>query len=716
MFTFGPFRLDTAQRQLFRDGTPVALPAKALDTLALLVRERGRLVEKDEILSGVWPDAFVSEDSLTHVISLLRRTLGDDSSNPVYIATIPRRGYRFLAGVSEATAAPAPVVNPPSGAATAPRSSSAAAHWSSSAAAWLTLLKPVRWAIAMVAVLAVVASTWSGTRPEEPAPEPIRFTQTAPTGSALSSGGVLSPDGRHLAFVAQNTQTGRTFLWIRSLESPTPRMLGSTDGAYRPFWSPDSRTLGFFADGKLKRVGINGVAPQTLAAVGYRPSGGSWSSRGVIVYADRLSQLFSVPDNGGVPVPVTALDRSLGEYGHHAPWFLPDGDHFLFATSNTNPEKSAVYVGSLSSPERTRVLDGGAMNPVYAAPGYLLYLRDNVLMAQAFDVDALRTTGVAARVPTRDPASQEDSDIRVGAVSASTNGRLTFGGELPTNRLTWFARDGRELGPINAPADMHNPVVSPDGRALVADGSPQGGVWLIDLERGAPTRLAPDGILGAWSHDGASVGYTSRREAAASSIFTRPANGTDAETLLIRSNEMNISGNWSSDGRYFTYVGSNPSSRLDLWVLDASSKGVPRPFLKSPANEMQPRVSPDGRWLAYASDESGTWEVYVQSFPEAGQKQTLSVGGGAQPEWRRDGRELFYLSRDGTLMVVDVSTGAIFEAGRPQPLFPLPIAGDVIGYRNQYAVAPDGQRFVVDAAGPRDPIQIVVNWHGLITQ
>jgi Tol biopolymer transport system component len=258
---------------------------------------------------------------------------------------------------------------------------------------------------------------------------------------------------------------------------------------------------------------------------------------------------------------------------------------------------------------------------------------------------------------------------------------------------------------------LHNPVLSPDSRSLLADGA--GGLWLLDLERGAPTRLVENANLASWSPDGDRITFTTHHEAKAA-IYTRPVLGPDQESLLVGGDEMKISGNWSPNTGEFVFASSNPESRLDLWALTPGSNSAPRVFLKTPANELQPRVSPDGHWIAYTSDESGAWEVYVQSFPTAGRKRVISVGGGGQPEWRRDGRELFYLSPDGTLMAVSVTTTAPFDVSRPTPLFHAAISQDLISLRNQYAAAPDGSRFIIETPQPPDPINVVVNWTALI--
>ena len=707
IYAFGPFRLDLQQHLLFRDEQPLAVTAKAFEVLAWLVRHHDRVVEKEELLAAVWPDAFVSEDSLTQAISMLRKAMGEDSTQPSYIATVPRRGYRFVATVTESSAPsavvpedpPAPEAVPAPEPDSTPAAGAAGRRWS------------LLWFAAAAAVVAIVAL--AGTAPVTPRGTPlgapIRFVQAMPAGVTLVSAGMLSPDGQYLTFAGQNDETGTVQLWLRPLDQPASRAIPGTEGALKPFWSPDSRSIGFFAEGRLKRVGVNGTPPQTLASVGYRPAGGSWSSQGVILYADRVSRLYSVPDNGGTPAAATELDGAMQEFGHNSPHFLPDGRHFLFATSGSDPELSATYIGTLGTNERVRLLDGRVRQAIYAAPGHLMYLRDNVLFAQRFDADALRLTGAPMVVPVA-AATPEDEAPRVGQISASANGLLAFGGSKPQNRLVWFSRDGRELETLAAPPNLHNPVLSPDGRSLIAEDA--GVVWLLDLDRGAPTRLL-NGGLPAWSADGQRVVFSDRRDGVAG-IYQRSVVGRDDDALLVKSAETKIAGNWTPDGKQFVFASSNPQTRLDLWTVALESDEGPRPFLRSPGNELHPQISPDGRWLAYTSDESGQWEVYLQSFPAPGLKRTISVGGGAQPQWRRDGRELYYLSPRGILMSVDVRSGAAIDVGRPKPLFRLPIEGDIIGYRNQYAVAADGARFVVDAGPQRDPLNVVVTWNALV--
>jgi hypothetical protein len=402
------------------------------------------------------------------------------------------------------------------------------------------------------------------------------------------------------------------------------------------------------------------------------------------------------------------------EVAHQDPYFLPDGRQFLYFVLGPTPQASGTYLGSLDSPDRVRLLDASSTAVSFAEPGYLLYVRDGNVMAHRFDRARRRLEG--APQPIASTRTETMVEIRAGVISASTNGILTFGGDTGMPQLTWILRDGRKAGTIHSASPLHNPVISPDGRYVAADGSGSNmSIWVVDLERGTPTRLG-EGVLPIWGPRGSDIVFTSRRVGGSSDLVHRSILGSSSdESLLLRTPEMKIGGNWTGDSRYIVYTGSNPETKLDLWALSVADRR-PIPFLQTSFNEMHGQVSPDGHWLAYASDESGTWEVYVQTFPEPGGKRTISVGGGAEPQWRRDGRELYYLAPDGTLMAVAVSTSDdVFNAGRPAPLFQARIPADILAFRNHYAPTHDGQRFLVDAADDNEPINVVVNWTALLS-
>jgi DNA-binding winged helix-turn-helix (wHTH) protein/Tol biopolymer transport system component len=710
---FGSFRLDFTKRRLWRDGHIVPLTPRVFDTLAVLVLHRDQVVEKDELMKLVWPDSFVAEDNLTHNISVLRKALGDLSDPPEFILTIARRGYRFIASVTELPADNDVTWAAPNNGDALESNGRLQAHVTDGSMPVAKSLRGRRMGISAAASLlglAILVRAVLLVPAARPAVGPIRFVLNAPEGTTIVTGAVLSPDARHLVFVAADASE-KASLWVRDLASAESRVLPGTEGATRPFWSPEGQLIGFFADGKLKKVGLAGDPPQTIASVGPTPAGGSWSSSGLILFAERLSALYSVRAEGGMVTPATRLDPSTQEERHRWPQFLPDGRHFLYFVISANPDHGGTYVGSIGSSERARLLDASSSPAIYAPADCLLYVRDRVLLAQPFDVTHLRLTGAPVAIVGNVSAPQMGN----GAVlSAAAGGLLTFGGNGHAEHLVWFSRSGQSLGAIDTPTVLRNPMLSPDqtqllGQSVEAD---RPSVWLVDLERGAATRVAADGNVPLWSPDGAHIAFTSGRTTGVDDIFVRSTAGPNEDELLLRSVDTKHVHSWSPDGRYIVYVSTNPRHNVDLWLLPMFGDRHPIPFLQTPFNEKQGQVSPDGRWMAYASDESGAWEVYVQSFPVPGGKRTISVGGGTEPQWRRDGRELFYLAADHTLMAVDVRPGETWQAGRPIPLFrtSLPRTAEP---RNHYAVSADGQRFVIDSVTEGDnqeAMTVLVNW------
>ena len=709
-YEFGPFRIKVEVCQLSRSGEVVPLTPKAFDTLLALVRRRDHVVDKDELMKIVWPDSFVSEDSLTQSISVLRRALGDVSNQPEFIVTIPRRGYRFIAPVIEIPQAESIDVD---AAQSDPRMLTDVQHQPAQASA-----SPRKWigistVALLLAVLAMVARALFFA-PPPPGAGPMRFAVNAPQGTKIVSGGVLSPDGHYLAFVAEH-ESDNPRIWVRGLDSTDSHALPGTEGAFRPFWSPDSRLIGFFANGKLRKVDLSGDLPQTIANVAPTPAGGSWSTNGTILFADRLSALYSVSASGGAVRPATHLEPSAQERRHRWPQFLADGQHFLYFVVSENPDREGTYVGSIGSAERVRVLDGSSP-AVYAPPGYLMYVRDRALLAQPFDASRLRLTGSPATIAGNVSAPQMTNG---SVISAARSGLVAFGGPASKEHLVWFNRAGQQLGIIDAPGSFGNPRLSPDQKQILAqslDGT-RSGVWLVDLEGGARTEIAPNGSVPLWSPDGARIAFTSGKIAGIDDIFVQSARGGGREELLLQTPATKHVHDWSPDGRYIVYVDTNPLTKIDLWLLPMFGDRKPIPFLRTPANEEQGQVSPDGHWIAYASDESGAWEVYVQPFPApGGARHTVSVSGGAEPQWRRDGRELFYLAADRTLMDVEVTPGETWHAGRPKALFRTSVPGGAAP-RNHYAVTADGQRFLIDSIyehGADEPITVLVNWTALV--
>jgi Tol biopolymer transport system component len=592
------------------------------------------------------------------------------------------------------------------------------------------------WLIAVAAVLALGLAALAAIHFTERPPEPsaIRFQIPAPEKTSFGLGMAISPDGKRLAFTA--AVEGRPMLFVRPLDSLPAQALPGTDGGQYPFWSPDSRSIGFLTTGKLKKVEASGGPPQTLCDVPNTGVGASWGLDGVIIFGTNPSGLFRVPQAGGAAAPLTELDSTRGESFHGRPWFLPDGRHFLFYVQNSALEKSGIFLGSLDSKDRTRLvgaLQGGVYSPPTTASekGHLLFLRDNTLMALPLDAKSFGPAGEAFPV-----AQEVGSNISFPFLSASATGALVYrsgqaGGET---QLAWFDREGKLMGPVGPVGAYGDLALSPDGkRAAVSKRDQQSSnwdLWLMDVVHQVPTRFTFDPALEyypAWSPDGGRIVFSSSRDGMFN-LYGKGSGGTGAEEVVLKSNLNKRSYDWSSDGRYLLFSVLDPKTKLDLWLLpDPAGSGgdrKPRPFLTTPYNETQGQFSPVQtgalRWIAYVSDESGRPEVYVQPFSEmesasAGKFQ-ISSEGGSQPRWRRDGKEIYYIALDGKLMAVDVKMTPQFEHSIPKPLFRARIFGSGAlagGAYFRYAAAADGKRFLIDSVAEETvqaPITVVLNW------
>ena len=541
----------------------------------------------------------------------------------------------------------------------------------------------------------------------------LRFTIPPPAGSSFQGMPALSPDGSRLAFVA-TTSDGRDLLWMRALDSLEARALEGTEGATFPFWSPDGRHVAFFAQGKLKRIDASGGSLQILCDVA-DPRGGSWGSAGVIVFsANTGGEIERVAESGGRPTRLPHLAARPGMSTSRWPSFLPDGTHFLYFAPGGDPRTSGIHVASLDSKETTRLAsaDGGA---IYAAPGYVLYRSGDRLMGQRFDAARRLLTGEA--FPVIEQIWWDGAATTATAVSTSDTGLLACQtGGATASRLLLYDRSGRELQAIGPAGPYWEPTLSPDARWLaVARMEPEGlgaGIWVIDVERGSFIRVSSRAVIAStplWSSDGRRIVFSNYPSG---EVYVRDAQGAGEERLLFKWPSFAPLDDWSSDGRLlFLEVLDWPKFHFDVWVRDLES-GRSRPVLQAAFNQMGARLSPDGRWLAYQSEESGTPEIFVRSFPEARERRQVSTGGGTQPRWRADRKELFYVSPDRKIMAVDLRTEPLLEAGAPHALFQTQIL-PTIEARNHYDVTADGQRFVVNSRRPEDavlPITVVVNW------
>jgi serine/threonine protein kinase len=571
----------------------------------------------------------------------------------------------------------------------------------------------VLWTLAAVSTLAAMSLALAMMNRPTKQEETTRFTIDAPPSPNLSINVAVSPDGRRLAFVG-NTGIGRTGLWIRPLNRIAAQAVSGTEGAYLPFWSPDSRSLGFFADGKLKRIDVSGGPPRTLSdvSVGY---GGTWNRQGVILFAPQIGgAIYRVSDSGGVPTPVTTPDSSRGETGHTFPSFLPDGRHFLYLAGASPVTQRSVHVGTVDSKETRHLLTGNSP-AIYVSPGYLLFVREGALIGQAFDAKRLTFTGepvpVAERVGTY-------SATGAAFFSASDAGVLAYQGGAPVDsQLVWFDRTGKRIGTLGDRGDYSSPVLSPDGtRVAVARRDPQTqtrDIWMLDLKRGTSSRLTfdpADDLNPVWSSGGRQIFFTSERKGFRD-IYQKVVSGADAEAVVFESKATKSLDDVSADGHYILYDTGPSGGTTGLWVWHPARDGKPFPFLQTTFSARQGQLSPDGRWIAYSANESGSYDVYVQTFPERRGKWQISTTGGAEPTWRRDGNELFYIA-DNKIMAVEVKGSSDqFEPGIPKALFEISRADTVA--RNRYTVTADGQRFLVNTPaenGTPSAITVVVNW------
>jgi serine/threonine protein kinase/Tol biopolymer transport system component len=579
------------------------------------------------------------------------------------------------------------------------------------------------WSVAAMALLVALVSAGRAFLDHgapRPGGTPGRFSILLPDKSSLRAA-VVSPDGTRLALVARDA-SGRNLLWIRRLDGLDLQPLSGTDNPSFPFWSPDGANLGFFADGKLKRIAASGGPPQTLADAPLG-RGGSWSADGTIVFAPHADgPLCRVPASGGERIPLTRLDAARGETTHRWPFFLPDGKRFLFLVTtfagSAQDARMGVYLGSLQHGEE-RFLFRCNSNMVYTASGSILFVREGNLFAQRVLKDSLQPSGDPVPLAER---IQFFPLTFNGLFSASASGTLIYQDQAASTlgRLVWFDRAGRALGSVGVPGDQADPRLSPDGRRIALGiTDPRSGnldIWAYDVSGGLPARLTTSpAIDGApvWAPDGRRLAYGSMERGHAE-LFAIASRGGAEHPFQDIPNHSNYPTDWSPDGRQILYRASDQSTNLELWLMPTGSEGGPAPFIKASYGVTSGRFSPDGRYVAYASNESGRWEIDVASFPGAGGHWKVSTEGGSEPVWRGDGRELFYLAADGRLMAVPVGLAPTFDAGQPQPLFVVrrrePVASiDFVSYD----ATRDGQRFLVNTdAGEQvaSPLTVVLDW------
>ena len=576
------------------------------------------------------------------------------------------------------------------------------------------------WALAgLTTILAALFATAYLRRAPRPLPA-VRSTLALPEQLILGELAV-SPDGTRLAFTA-SPSGGQPSLFIRPLDGSSAQRLAGADNASFPFWSPDSRFVAFFSDGKLRRVDPSGGAVLAICDAP-RGAGGTWNRDGTIVFApEPTAGLSRVSAAGGAVVPLTKLDASRHETAHRYPSFFPDGRHFLYLAANlTAPPgdpANSIRVGSLDGKTDKAVVHFASA--AHYASGRLLYVKDGTLLAQEFDPSKLEAKGEPTPIAQKlgqygwqffFPFSVSETGLVVAAP--------VF---LSPTRLLWFDRSGKEIGQVGEQGLIGNPRLSPDGRRIAVQANNPGRdsseIYLYDASTGARTKFifsqTFDGVP-VWSPDGSRIAFASDRKArgARDDLWVKRVDG-GKEEILADSDDDRFPEDWSPDGRYvsFNAIPAQGRRNTELWVLDVAARKV-FPFETEGSEQGASRFSPDGRWLAYGSDESDRYEVYVRAFPGPGGKWQVSSNGGGFPTWRRDGKELFYLTLDNKIAAVPISGGSTLQAGKPAVLFPVHPSG----FRTVYDVSADGRRFLVNSL-PADqgspPLEVVVNWTALL--
>jgi len=574
------------------------------------------------------------------------------------------------------------------------------------------------WAVAALGIVAamVLGIVWLSTRrgPEERRMVKSYVKPAAGASflfSGMTSGFALSPDGTKLAYIAQGGE-GRPMLWVRGMDSLSAQALTGTQDANFPFWSADGKMIGFFAEAKLKKVDAGG-GPVMVIADAPMARGGSWSRDGVIVFAPNVyGALLKVPASGGATTPVTQVDPEHGDNTNRWPVFLPDGKHFLYLSGTPfGPKENPsnwIRVGNIDGKESKELIH--SHGSAGYSPGRILFLKQNTLMAQPFDEKRLEATGEA--IPVADPVQEEDSILR-STFSVSANGLLAYAeGTTGFGReLVWFDRGGKRIGDLPGAEAYRTPRISPDGRHVTYTRSGNGyDIWSYDVARGVKTQLTFGFTVGqanldaVWSPDGKKIVYTSVRNGKYG-FYAKAADGSGNEEMMLEGGDAveNLS-DWSQDGKYLAIQ----KQQQKIYILKASEHKAEL-FQESPFPQAAPTFSPDGKWLAYCSTESGEQKVYVVPFPGPGGKTQVSPGGGCIPRWRKDGKELFYLSTDNKIMAADVkANGGNFEVGGVKPLFET----RVYRYNGGYDVTGDGQKFIVayEAGQPNAVITLVENW------
>jgi Tol biopolymer transport system component len=586
----------------------------------------------------------------------------------------------------------------------------------------------IAWSLAALALIASAAAIAGWVQVSKKPQMALRASIVPPKGVAafiaLDDAGSLtvSPDGRWITFPGAG-EGGRTVIWLRAIDGGEARALPATETASWPFWSPDSRFIAFFAEGKLKKMDIAGGPAIDICEVAINPRSGSWNEDDVLIFSpSSVSGIHRVSASGGKSVAITSLDATAGETTHRWATFLPDGKHFLYMvgahSTSIQSDRNAIFVGSLDGKVKKRLFH--ARSNVAFAAGQLLYVRDNALMVQRFDSGGLEAVGEAVPIAT---GVHYQPPFFYGTFSVSREGTLVYGDGIGDFKgtLAWADRSGAPAGAVvSEPDRIFEVAIAPDARKIalnVLDGATgRGDVWIHDLQRQVRTRLtfSPTGVFGPiWSPDSTQLVFTADvKNANEDDLYTKNVSARGADQQILANGGLNLASSWSADGRYIAYeTRTSQSQDEDLWILPTFGDRKPIPYLQTDFRETAMQISPDGKWAAYLSDESGRRDIYVAPFPQPRGKWQITTGGAELARFTKGGRELVYVTGAGECYAVALETReGELDVGTPKLLFKVPQGTFVTD------VARDGERFLIGKMeeGSDPTMAVVANWPALL--
>jgi DNA-binding winged helix-turn-helix (wHTH) protein len=697
---FGVFELDVRAAELRKNGVKLRLQEQPFRVLAVLLEQPGEVVTREELKERLWPDdTFVDFDnSLNTAVNKLRDVLGDSAVSPRFVETVPRRGYRFLAPVAARAEASAEVVS-------LTNSNAVPDH----------RLRWQRNGLVAALGLAFAFILFAQLRQPDPPPVPVRrfaFTPQEPADSP-----VISPDGRHIAYVTGVGKEAK--LWVQDLDQDRPRVIPGAEGSRRPFWSRDSTTIGFFADEELRRVSIAGGEPQTICRLPANSwVSGTWSPDGESIIFGDTPNLYEVPARGGTPKVLIAVEPG-GEIEHvEEPQLLPEnnGRRGLLFMLKRRGQAHYIAVQSLETGER-QIFELSALShfsPFYSPTGHVVYLAvgagpRQALEARPFSLETLSVTGDGFPIQGQGTFLSVADD---GTLVYLEDTRYTA-----ARQLVWRDRAGKKVGEMGHMRQwFYEFTASRDGRRLIINDWGEGLV-IYDIFRQTFNRLPLDqkGFRPVLSHDASKVAFGAVRKGN-TDIYIQPLDGGLSEQPVVATGLNELPSDWSADGKFLAYEVLDPKNNNDIWYFYSNDDGSidSKPFLQTRFNETQASLSPDGRFLAYVSDESGRSDVYVQPFPQGGSKLQVSSNGGNTPKWSRDGNELFYLGGE-MLVAAAIETKPHPSVRSRQPLFNYAMTSDA----SFFEVSGDGKRFLMielTGAVPKPVIRVVQTLYGVVAE